>query len=207
MVQLKPHGYSYVYHAKAVARSTGVASKFYTLRDIYESYFDVYTGYPIMAIRNIHEKNYKRYNELRFDRERNVVFSIKSGEKKTIPGILDILSSYYFARTFLFRGLKKNQVITLPTYFDDDFFPVEIRYKGKRKIKTNFGRVECLRFAPVINENSPFEKEKDLTIWFTNDGNYIPVEIELDLPVGSAKFKLIRYSGLVNPFGKKKTDK
>jgi hypothetical protein len=58
-----------------------------------------------------------------------------------------------------------------------------------------------LRFVPVLDAQSPFKKEEDMQVWFTNDGNFIPVKIKMDLPVGSVKCELSNYKNLKNPFG------
>lgn len=206
-LSLVPVGYTYVYHAKGVGKTSGVASKFYTVLDVYETYFDVETGLPIWAIRNIREENYRRYNEIRFFRDQDKLHSLKSGDHEASKMILDILSAFYYARTFIFKNLEKEKEIKLETFFDDEFFDIEIRFLGYKKIKTNFGRINCLEFGPVVSEDGPFNEDKDLRIWFTNDGNFIPVRVKIQLDVGTVKMELTGYSGEKNKFGTDKEKK
>ena len=194
-IELFPHGYSYVYHAKAIATTSGLTGKFFSIKDIYESYFDILTGLPIVSVRNIHEENYMRFNEVRFDHEHNKLISLQKGECEITGYVFDILSAYYYSRTFLFKNLEKNKTIPLNVYFDDEFYDMDLVYKGKDKIRTNFGKLECLLFAPAIKETSIFKKESDLRIWFTNDGNFIPVRMKIELEVGSVSFELTGFTG------------
>lgn len=201
-IDLVPIGYDWYYHVTAVAKTSGAVSMLANVYDKYESYIDITNGLPIKAIRNIREGSYTRYNEVLFRRWENKVMSLRSGTHKVPPNTLDILSAFYYARKFIFsKGFKKNQIIKLTTYFDDKLYDVKIRYKETEKKRTNFGRIRCLRFVSVLDKESPFEKEDDLEVWFSDDGNYVPVRIRMDMPVSSVKCDLTNFKNLKNPFG------
>ncbi len=202
-------GYDWFYHVKAVATTQGLAAKMFTVWDKYESYINIETGLPIKATRDIREEAYRKYNELLFNRKNNIVISLASGNRKVPAGIQDILSAFYFARRYIFakKELVKGEVINLTTFFDDEIFIIKIKFVKKEKFKTEFGKFECLKFAPVIDKDSPFEKEKDMQVWFTNDGNFVPVRIKIKVPVGSVKCELTGYKNLKNKFGIKKENK
>ena len=201
-LSLFPNGDSYVYYVKAIAYTTGMAAKLTYLRDIYESYIDIKSGYPIKSARNIHENNHTLYNEILFFRKDNYVISLNSG-KHTIPyNTLDLLSAFYFARRHLFeKKLEKNDKISLITFHEEKIFPIHIKYIKTENVRTKFGKISCLKFIPIIEKDSPFKKEEDFQVWFSNDGNYIPVKIQMKLPVGSIYAKLIGFENLKNPFG------
>lgn len=201
-VAVEQLGYDWYYHTKAIATTEGITAKMFTVWDRYESYIDIVTGLPIMAIRDIREENYRKYNEAVFNRNDNIVMSLASGQRKVPPGTQDILSAFYYARRYIFnKELVKGEVINLTTFFDDEIFIIKIKFTKKEIYKTEFGKFECLRFAPVIEPGGPFEKENDMQVWFTNDGNFIPVRIKLSLPVGSVKCDLTGYKNLKNEFG------
>lgn len=101
-IEVIPVGDTYLYHIKALAQTTGIVGAMVTIHDVYESYVDILSGYPIKSIRNIKEHNYTSYNETLFFREENFVRSIKSGDHKAPDNILDILSAFYYARRYLF---------------------------------------------------------------------------------------------------------
>ena len=202
-VDIVQFGVDWYYHVKAIATTEGLAAKMFTIWDKYESFIDIKTGLPIKATRDIRENQYRKYGELLFDRKNNKVLSLESGATDVPAGIQDILSAFYFARRYIFkRELKKGEIINLTTFFDDEIFPIKIKFVKKEKYDSNFGKIECLRFSPVIEPGSPFKEEKDMQVWFTNDGNFVPVRIKIKVPVGSIKCDLTDYKGLRNEFGK-----
>lgn len=204
-INIIPIGDTYLYHIKALAQTTGVVGTVVTIRDIYESFVNITSGLPVKSIRNILEHNYTTYNEVLFFREENYVQSLKSGRHDSSPDILDILSAFYFARRHLFSNdLKKEEVIKLKTFFDDQVFNIDIKYKNKEKINSKFGKINCYRFVPASTLNGTFKKENQLQIWVTADENYIPVKIRVKLPIGSLKCDLIGFEGIKNRNGELK---
>lgn len=203
-VGLEEIGYNWYYSVKAVARTSGLVGKIANVSDRYESYFEISSGLPIRAVRDIRENNYRKFNEILFRRSTNTVLSLNTGKHKVPEGTMDILSAFYFARRYIFsHKLKKNEVINLTTFFDEELYRIKIRYKGTDRVRTDFGRIDCMRFVPVLDKNSPFKKEKDLQVWFSDDGNFIPVKIRLKIGISTVKCDLRNYSGLKNTFGGK----
>ena len=80
-----------VFHAVAKANTTGLTEKLFKVLDIYESYFEPASNLPLKTIRNIHEGNYKQYNEVLFDHEKNMVKSQLSGDHKVPVNFLDMV--------------------------------------------------------------------------------------------------------------------
>ena len=196
-------GYDWYYHVKAIARTSGAVRAFARISDRYESYIELASGLPLQSIRDINENNYRRYNEVIFVRDENKVISLKSGEHKVPDGILDILSAFYYARRIIFdKKIKKNQTINLTTYFDDEIYTVKIKYKKTEKVRTKFGKIMCMKFVPVLDSKSSFKKEEDLQVWFSDDGNFIPLKIRLKMGISTVKCDLSKYNNLKNPLGK-----
>ncbi len=190
-----------VMHVRMHARSIGLTDKLYHVSDIYESYFDPDTELPIKAIRNISEGRYKYYNEVDFNQDENYVISQKSGRVNVPERCFDILSSFYFLRNNISGvELKKDTVISLESYFGDEVFPLRLRYKGKERIETKLGTVNCIKFLPVVEVGRVFETEDDMEIWFSDDQNKLPVRVKFHLFVGSLKCDLIEFSGIKHEF-------
>jgi len=203
-IDVIPSGDTYYYYVKAQATTTGLATNFAKIYDVYESYIEISSGYPVKAVRNIRENNYIRYNELFFYRRQNYVWSINTGKHWIPQNTLDILSAFYFARRNLFKkDFTKGEVLDLTTFFDNELLPIKIKYQKTEKIKTKFGKIECLKFVPILEKNNPFKNEDDMEIWFSNDGNYIPVKIKMKAKVGSVNAELIDFKNLKNPIGVK----
>lgn len=196
-----------IHHARAIGKSVGVADKLFKVRDIYETFMDANTGLPVKAIRDISEDTYKFYDEVLYNRKDNFIVSKRKGKVSVPDKTLDILSAFYYARRTSFSDLKKEDIITLDTWFDDGIFTLQIRYKGTETIKTKFGKVNCHKFSPVVEPGRIFDTENDVTIWISNDNNLLPVRIQFDLIVGSLKCDLIEYKNLKNNFAASKIKK
>ena len=67
---------------------------------------------------------------------------------------------------------------------------------GKEKVKTSFGKIKCLKFNPVTEVGRAFKTEDDMTIWYTDEPNFLPVKIRLELRIGSVRVELVDFSGL-----------
>jgi len=191
------------YHLVASAHTSGVADRIFRVRNIYSSFIDPQTGLPFMAIRDIREGRYRYYNEVRFnhDADSTRINSQRSGQKSVRANIHDILSAFYMARNKLFNdNLQVGDVIEITTFFPDEEFPLQIRYRGIETINTRFGRVECYKFSPVTEVGRAFKTDDDMHIWITRDQNRIPVRIRFNLVVGSFTCELEEFTGLLHPF-------
>ena len=201
-VGLQAVGYDYYFHVKAVCYSTGVVSKVAHMYDIYESLFDICTGYPLKAVRNVTENNYKRYNEDIFCQDSCVIYSMKSGRHEVPPHTFDLISAFFYSRRFIFdKKYEKNESMPLHTWFNEKLYLVTLKYKKTETVKSDFGKIECLKFVPVLSDKSVFKKEDDLEAWFTNDGNYVPLKIKIDMPIASIRCELKSYKNLKNTDG------
>ncbi|MBP5420193.1 MAG: DUF3108 domain-containing protein [Bacteroidales bacterium] len=199
---LDPIGYGYLFHAVAHCYTTGIIKKAVYVDDIYESLFDISTGEPVKSIRNVTENNYRRYNEVLFCKDSTVIYSLKSGRHTVPEQVFDIVSAFYYARRFVFdRKFEKNESMNLYTWFNEDLYLIKLRYKKTERIRTKFGKIECLKFVPVIDNDSPFKDEEGMEAWFTNDGNFVPVKIVIDLPISHVKAELKSFENLKNKDG------
>lgn len=193
--EVEIHGRKF-YHARAKASTAGWADAMYKVRDVYESYFDITTGKPLLAIRDIKENKYKYYNEVVFKHNQNKVKSQKSGEHDVPPNIFDVVSAFYHSREQLFGNVNEGDTIKLITYFADEVYPIEVRYRGKETIKTKAGKFNAMKFSPIVEVGRIFDSEDDMSFWVSDDNNYIPLRVEFNLMIGSLKCDLIEYKGI-----------
>lgn len=194
------YGNKKVFHAVATGQTTGMADIIYSVKDVYESWFDKETNLSYKQIRNIKEGNYTKYNEVTYNRINNTVNSKLSGVHSVPEKILDLTTMLYYIRRIDFSKVKENEVIFVNIYFSDEIFPFYMRYKGKETIRTKFGKISCLKISPVVEVGRMFKTPDDVSIWFTNDLNSIPVLIELDIRiVGKIHLKLMSHENITNP--------
>jgi len=187
-----------VYHAVGIGKTTDLVDKIFGVYDVFESYFDEETGLPYKKKRTIKEGNYKYYNEATFDRQNNIVTSLKSGKHKVPEYILDMVSVFYYLRCKDFSDIKEGTEIKMSTYFDDRIFPFEVIYRGKEIIKTKWGYIQCKKFAPVVEPGKIFKSKDDMIIWFSDDKNCIPIKVSFEMWVGSFVIELNSYENLKN---------
>jgi len=191
-----------LHHAKMMAKTSGWADNMYKVRDIYESYFDPETGKPILSIRDISEADYRYYNKVTYYHKQQKVKSERSGEHKVPDEIFDIVSAFYYSRSKLFNNVEVGDTIHLVTFFDDQVYPIDVRFRGREEIKTKAGKFKALKFSPVVEVGRIFDTEDDLSIWVSDDKNYLPLRVEFDLMIGSLKCDLVEYSGIKHSVAK-----
>ena len=183
-----------VHHLILSGRTTGITNSLFGVRNTYESFIDKESLLPIKAIRDIKEGNYKRYNELVFDREKNKVYSKRSGEHDVVKGVHDILSAFYFARMKLFNSdLVKGQNLKIDTYFSDEPFLLQFKFMGYETINSKIGKIKCYKFIPVVETGRAFKNKDDMHIWISADENKVPVRVQFDLFIGSLRCDLINF--------------
>jgi hypothetical protein len=199
-LELKEQGENATYHLIGTAYTTGLADKLFRVKDIYESYFDKTSGLPVFAIQNVHEgKTYTYYNEYQFNQRNLIVTSSKSGEHNVPAGILDMMSVFYYVRRIDLSKAKEGDDYKLNTFFSDKVFPLEMRYRGKEIIETKWGKIKCMKFAPIVEPGRVFKSKDDMYIWYTDDENRIPILISMEMLVGHVYVEMTSYTDLNSP--------
>jgi len=196
-----------VYHVVGHGSTTGLASLFFKVDDNYESYFDKENGRPYRFVRKINEGGYTKDVEINFDYEKdNALLNDKKNKKKLNfelqDGIHDLISAFYFLRNnYDAKDLVEGESIELKLLFDDDgVFNFKLKYFGTEVLRTKYGKVECLKFRPLVQSGRVFKEQESLSLWVSNDDNKIPIRIKADLAVGAIKADLDGYNGLKHQF-------
>jgi hypothetical protein len=191
-----------VYYARGEGKTVGLAEKLYSVKDIFESYFDLNTLLPYKAIRDVKEGNYRKHDEAIFHQTENTVYCVRKDTLFSVPaGTLDMVSVLFYLRSLDLQNLSSGTVLHPVTFFNEALFPFDIRYKGKELVKTKFGKIKCFRFDPVVEPGRMFASEDDMIIWISDDLNRIPVKVRFDLLVGSLHMELSEYTNLKFPLG------
>jgi len=196
-----------VYHVVGHGETTGFASLFFKVDDTYESYFDKEDGRPYKFIRKINEGGYTKDVEINFHHDKDkAVLNDKKNKKKfnfaLQDSIQDLISAFYFLRNnYEPEDLVVGEAIDLKMLYDDDgIFNFKLKYLGKEIVNTKYGKVECLKFRPLVQSGRVFKEKESLSLWVSNDDNRIPIRIKADLAVGAIKADLDGYNGLKHQF-------
>jgi len=192
-----------VFHAVLTGKTTGAIDWVYKVYDVYESYFDPVTNLPEKAIRNIREGGYRYYDEVIFNQKEMYVVSQRNGKVSVPKNTLDMASVLFYVRRIDLNKLKENDIISIDTYFGDELFPFYIVYRGKDVVTIGSGKYNCFKFVPIVEPGRVFQKKDDMTIWFSDDENKIPVSIKFDIWAGSFRCDLVKFENLKYPLTSK----
>lgn len=195
-----------VFHVVGKGWTTGAVSWFFEVEDRYETYIDKQTNMPYKFIRDIDEGGHTKNIEIEFDQDKNkaYVHNIKHNRKSvfdTKPNIQDMVSTFYYLRNNLdIESLKIGDEVFVNMFFDEENYGFKLQYLGEEVIKTEFGKINALKFRPYVMAGRVFKEEESLTLWVSNDKNKIPLRVKADLAVGSLRADLDAFKGLRHPF-------
>ncbi len=184
------------YHSRMLAKTTGLTDRLYKVRDEYQAIFDPNSILPHKSIRDISEGKYKKYNVVYYDYDSLQVTNIKGEVFEVPPDIRDMVSVFHLVRNADFENMKYDHIIKFNTFFDNELFPFDMRYRGTEMVKTRLGKFECIKLVPYVEPGRIFNSEDDMTVWLSADRNRVPIRVKFDLKVGSVKIDLIEFSGL-----------
>jgi len=187
-----------VYHCVGDGKSYSFFDNFFKVRDKYESYIDTSTLLPYKFVRNVDEGGYKIYNNVTFNHSTNTAVST-NGVFKVTDCIQDVVSSIYYARNINFNKYRPGDKIPFDMFLDDEVFHLYIRYIGKEKIKTRYGKFHAIKFKPLLIKGTIFEGGEKMTAWVSDDPNHLLLRVESPISVGSIKVDMFGYSNLRYP--------
>jgi len=187
-----------VYHAVGVGNSYPFFDNFYKVRDRYESYIDTNTLLPVKFIRNVDEGGFKIYNNVTFNQTTNTAVSTK-GVFKITDCMQDVVSAMYYARSINFDKLKVGDKIPFDMFLDDEVHHLYLRYLGKEKIKTQYGKFRAIKFKPLLIKGTMFKGGEGMTAWVSDDPNHLLLRVESPIVVGSIKVDMMNYKNLRYP--------
>lgn len=187
-----------VYHHVGEGKTYSFFDNFFKVRDRYESYVDTGSLLPYKFIRNIEEGSYKKYNNVTFNQQANTAVST-NGVFSITDCMQDVMSSVYYARNIDFNKYKVGDKIPFDMFLDDEIFHLYIRYMGKEKVKTRYGRFNSIKIRPLLVKGTIFEGGENMTAWISDDPNHIILRVESPISVGSIKVDMMSYRNLRYP--------
>jgi len=159
---------------------------------------------PVKFIRNVDEGGHKRYNNVTFNQTANTAVSTKGvistkGVYKITDCMQDVVSAMYYARNIDFNKHKPGDKIPFDMYLDDEIFHLYIRYMGKEKIKTKYGKFNAIKIKPLLVKGTFFEGGEKMNAWISDDQNRLLLRVESPISVGSVVVDMHQYRGLRYP--------
>lgn len=187
-----------VYHCVGVGKSYSFFDNFFRVRDRYESYIDTATLLPYKFIRDIDEGGYKKYNNVSFNHKEKTAVST-TGVYNITECIQDVVSAVYYARNIDFDKYKPGDKIPFDMFLDDEVYHLYIRYMGKEKVKTRYGKFRAIKFKPLLVKGTMFEGGEKMVAWVSDDPNHLLLRVESPIVVGSVKVDMMGYTNLRYP--------
>jgi len=193
------------FHVIGKAKTSGVISWFFKVKDNYQSYFDKKTTLPYHFVRKINEGGYSKNKEIFFFQKKKIAkvkdYKNKTTKSFTTPkNVQDMLSTLYYLRSQDIGSMKEGHQVKLTMFFDEKNYPFKLKFLGRETIKTKFGKVKAAKFRPIVQSGRVFKENESLTVWVSDDENKMPLRIKASLAVGSMLVDLDAYKGLANPF-------
>lgn len=192
-----------VYNVVFKVNSMPAFDPFYKVRDRYETYIDVNGIFPWRFEQHIREGGYSRDFSAFFDQRKNKA-KTSEGSYDIPPYVNDIVSAFYFARTYDYSKMKEGDKINLQNFYKNKTYPLEVIYHGKEKVSVDAGTFDCIVLEPVAKEGGLFKSEGTLILWITNDEIKMPVKVKTKVIIGSIDAELTSYSGLTGELKSKR---
>jgi Protein of unknown function (DUF3108) len=195
------------YKVNVFGMSTGAVRRIFPVRDNWRSYMDKETLLPQKFYRSIEEGKYIIRETTFFDhsnKSARVVRRDKDGklDRDSIFGIeensFDIVSGIFAIRAMDFSLMSPGYKFPMTAFFEDSTYTLEIKYLGREKIRTKFGKIYSHVFTPLLPGNDLFEDgENTITVFFSDTPGKIPLKIRAEMFVGAVECDLKEYSNVI----------
>jgi hypothetical protein len=196
------NGYSeqgkHLYKVEAQVSSLKVPGFMFRMNNRFTSFMETDPFSPLRYVKEIDQEGLfiqrKNYSEtITFDSilHKAIVEKKAAGEKREVffpSQTYDPLA--LFARYHLKEGLPPDQEVRM-SIFDGIKFRQMVFHSKKSGVKSKvLGEVDAVCIESTTAFSSFGEKEGKIRIWYTANGDKIPISLELDLPVGIVRFEL-----------------
>ena len=173
-------------HIRFNARTTFPVSSIYTINDQVDTWLDSKYLYTKKLTKKIREGNY--HKDLSTIIDYNQSIAITNGDTILIDQFLhDSYSLFYYLRTI---PLNIGETIDFTAFDGKKITPFQVITKTKETIYTMARTFPCLVVKPFREGTTLLKNKGDMTIWFSDDKNRLPVQIRIKLKYGSMLLKL-----------------
>jgi hypothetical protein len=168
------------YRIVSDARTNDFFSKFFEVRDRYESYMDTTNLYSLRYEKHVREGKFKRDDVVDFDQiGHRAVY--KNKKVPIPPRTQDVLSAMYYVRTL---PLEPGQSISIANHTDGKNYPLIVKVLGRERVKVDAGEFDCIVVEPILRGPGVFQQKGRLTVWLTDDQRRMPVLMKSKVVIG-----------------------
>lgn len=191
------------YKIDVFGRTKGFFDMITSVRDNWGTYLDTSAVVSQMFYQTIKEGKYLKKEVIEFDQPNNTAIVnrldkkdstlIKKDSILTEPNIQDIVSGYYYMRTFDYDTMKADQIFSVTGFFDDTTYQVKVKFLGRDKIKTKIGHFDTFLISPIMPKNTFFRGTNPIKAWISDDKFRIPLKVKAELLIGALEIDIRSY--------------
>ena len=170
------------YHIVSLENTNDFFSRFFKIRDRYDSYIDTLTLATVKFEKHIVEGKYKAEGAMIIDLDSLVAIYSDGDTVEVIPEAKDAIAMVYYVRTL---DISVGDTFYVNNHTDKENYVLEITVPRALKVYTALGTFDCIEVQPKLEGTKVFEGRKGLTVWLTDDEWKIPVLIRSKLMIGS----------------------
>ncbi|MCS7075607.1 MAG: DUF3108 domain-containing protein [Bacteroidia bacterium] len=194
------------YHIVATMTTKGAVDAMYPVIDRYETYVDIDGIFPWYFKKDLSEGKFRVTEYCLFD-QRNQKAYVGSTAYAVPRFSQDMISFFYFLRCKNAMDVPIGTTFQTEAFVDRKVSTIKVLYEKDEVVKTTFGKINCMKLKPLLNESGFSQFKGDMYFWITKDANHILVAGEGTLPIGSVKFVIEDAQGLkheINYYKKRK---
>ena len=175
--------------------TTGITDRLFNVHDVYETIVDARTYLPLKSTKNIKEQKYRYYNEIQFFHEQDSIYSLRKGGKKVPPGLLDIISVFfYFVKNNYTEKIELGDTATFKVFnTENKIDEIRIKNSGVSVVETDLGNFECYVLSPRMDKGKVLKRSDGLKC-YVSVAEKIPVQMEFEMKVGTLRAVLRSFS-------------
>ena len=196
------------WHLKAVGKTYKAYDLLFSVRDTFEVFSNYNSFNPLYSRRVLNHAKMNSVHQYSFDYATGKIATrIKQEDKPlytaTLPvqeNTYDLLATAYHFRKFDFNKLFVGQKVPYRMLIDRQVADLYFRYLGKENVKTRNGKeYRCHKVSVYLLQGDFFPEGEYMKVWFTDDQNHLPVQVESEIQVGSVKALLLETKSLKYP--------
>ena len=170
------------------ASSNDYVSKFYPVRDLYETWVDARDFQPLRFEKHAREGRYESDEVEEFDLTRRIG-SWREDRTPLPERVQDIISSFYFLRT---QPLAVGHAVRVDMFSRGKIYKLKASILERETVETEAGTFDALKVQPQLRENETAEDRNrgKLFLWFSDDDRRLPVMAKTVMPIGSVTARL-----------------
>lgn len=176
-----------------LANSNDYVSKFYPVRDRYETWVDARDFQPVRFEKHAREGRYESDEVEEFDLEKKV--GAWRDVRLPLPDrVQDVISSFYYLRS---QPLVVGSDVAVELFSRGKIYRLSAAVQAKERVETEAGVFDAVRVQPAMRETESAEDRNKgkLFLWFSDDERRLPVMARTVLPIGSVTARLKSVKG------------